>query len=189
MMAVTFQTGGQHPGMRKGLFVLGQLSDEDVDWLARTGDVEKVNAGATLIERGRQIDNIYILLEGRLGVYLAADASRQVALLRAGEIVGEMSFVDASPPSASVRADEDSLVLRVPRAAIQTKIEADQAFAARIFRSVAMFLSDRLRTTTVQLAQLQGGPRAAQDWEDGALDGGSFSGNRLDSMLTILKKL
>jgi len=38
-----------------------------------------------------------------------------VAQLMSGEVIGEMSFVDSYPPSASVQALERSAVLAVPR--------------------------------------------------------------------------
>ena len=59
-----------------------------------------------LIEQGVPVDSVFILLDGRLAVWLRPrhGPEREIARLNAGEIVGEMSFVDARPPSATVRA-------------------------------------------------------------------------------------
>lgn len=180
--------------MRKVLFILGHLSDEDADWMAGIGKVEKVNARETLIEKGREIENIFIVLEGSLGVYRSSSASTAVAKLQAGDIVGEMSFIDKNPPSATVRADLNSLVLRIPRTALQTKIDQDQGFAARFYKSTAMFLSDRLRKTMLQLSQLRGEEPEEDDVLEDELDPNvmdtlSFAGNRFDRMLKRLKAL
>jgi CRP-like cAMP-binding protein len=58
-----------------------------------------------------------------------------------------MSFVDELPPSATVRALDDALVLAVPRAALSARLGADAAFAARFYRAVARLLSERLRAS------------------------------------------
>ncbi|CAK0740139.1 hypothetical protein CCP3SC15_1080012 [Gammaproteobacteria bacterium] len=38
--------------MRKVLFILGQLSDTDVDWLANNGKRERIAKGVVLIRSG-----------------------------------------------------------------------------------------------------------------------------------------
>jgi CRP/FNR family cyclic AMP-dependent transcriptional regulator len=178
--------------MRTVLFLFGHLIDEDADWLANIGIVEKVSAGEILIEEHRQTENIFIVLEGILGVY-RSKSWLAIAKLQSGDVVGEMSFIDATPPSATVRADQNSLVLRIPRTVLQAKIDEDQGFAARFYRSMAMFLSDRLRNTMLKLAQLQGAETdekglTEDELDPNVLDTVSFAGNRFDRMLKKLKR-
>ena len=96
--------------MRKVLFLFGQLNDEDVEWMLAKGAKRFVPAGGILIEQGVPVDAVFILLEGKLAVWLKGKRGpeREIARLNAEEIVGEMSFVDARPPSATVRVVEDS---------------------------------------------------------------------------------
>ena len=135
--------------MRKVLYIMGQLSDEDVDWFASAGRRRKVKAGEMLITQGKAIDSMYILLEGAMIVSLKGIGD--VAKLATGEVIGEMSLVDSRPPSASVRADGECFVLDLPREAIRDKLEEDIGFAARFYRAIATFLSDRLRGTVQRL--------------------------------------
>jgi CRP/FNR family cyclic AMP-dependent transcriptional regulator len=65
--------------------------------------------------------------------------------------VGEISFVDARPPVASVRAEVESMAGAIPRSALAKKLQEDVGFAARFYQSVAVFLADRLRKTTGSL--------------------------------------
>jgi CRP-like cAMP-binding protein len=178
--------------MRKILFILGQLSDEDADWLGRVGNVLKVNAGAIIIEKGKDIEEIFVVLEGMLGVYQDAGSSDRLARLRAGEIVGEMSFIDSSPPSATVVAEEDSLILRVSRDTLQSKLDSDHGFASRFYRSVAMLLSDRLRKANSQLAVLRGeaplGELEEDELDPNVLDSVSLAGGRFERILKKLRK-
>ena len=87
-----------------------------------------------------------------------------MAELKAGEVLGEISFVDARPPSASVRAEIESKVGAIPRAALQAKLRQDVGFAARFYQSLAVFLADRLRTTTGSLGSRD--LQLAEDVED-----------------------
>jgi len=131
--------------MRKVLFLFGQLSDEDVEWMLDHGSRRSVPAGAVLIRQGVPIDAIFILLEGKLSVWLAGRTEREIARLNAGEIVGEMSFLDARPPSATVKGLEEATVFAIPRTALAAKLAADLGFAARFYRALAIFLSTTVR--------------------------------------------
>jgi CRP/FNR family cyclic AMP-dependent transcriptional regulator len=155
--------------MRKVLVILGQLSDGDVEWLATAGTREKVAAGRVLIEEGQPISSMYILLDGHMTVSLKGIGN--VATLASGEIMGEMSMVDSRPPSASVTAASDCLVLSISKDALQRKLDADVAFAARFYKAIATFLSDRLRGTVRRLGYGDSGASLDEDVElDGELD-------------------
>jgi CRP/FNR family transcriptional regulator, cyclic AMP receptor protein len=131
--------------LRKVLFILSELADADLDWLIQNGAKRALAKGSVLIEEGRPIDVLYVLLDGELSVTLRALEGREIARLRSGEILGELSFLDSRPPSASVTALGDVAVLSVPRARLTEKLEADPSFAARFYRALGIFLASRLR--------------------------------------------
>lgn len=131
--------------MRKVLFILGQLNDADVEWLATVGERRKVQAGAELIREGVELDTVYLVLDGQLSVW--AGNSLKLAHLASGDILGEMSLVDSSRTSAAVRVDSDALVLAVPKAALTERLKSDVGFAARFYKAIALFLADRMRNT------------------------------------------
>ena len=85
--------------MRKALYIFGLLNDADMELLAALGRVRTVPAGAVLIAQGQQLDRLYVLLDGHMEVAVAGIGT--VATLGSGEILGEMSFVDSSPTSAT----------------------------------------------------------------------------------------
>ena len=174
--------------MRKVLFLFGQLNDDDVEWMLTAGGRRFVREGEILIQQGVPVDAVFFLLEGRLAVWLKPrrGPEREIARLNAGEIVGEMSFVDARPPSATVRALEDSTVFAVPKSVLNVKLATDAGFAARFYRALAIYLS----TTVRERHQDLGGAGVEDDGEDDAdeldpnvLDGVYLAGERFDRMV------
>jgi CRP/FNR family transcriptional regulator, cyclic AMP receptor protein len=135
--------------MRKALYILGELNDNDVEWLAHSGGVRRLRDGEVIIREGEPLDTLFITLEGKLRVIVAE--GREVARLGAGEVVGEIAFVEASPPSATVSAIGNAVVLALEKPAVQQHLVEDPAFAARFYRALAIFLADRLRATTRRL--------------------------------------
>jgi bacteriocin-type transport-associated protein len=177
--------------MRKVFFLLGQLSDLDVEWLLARGARQRVPAGTVLIEQGRPVSAVFLILAGTLTVTFRGLGGDQAVRLGCGEVVGEMSFIDARLPSATVTAAEDSVVLAVPRAELSRKLEQDPAFAARFYRAVAMFLSHRLRATVGRLGYGKGqGLDEEAEYEDeldpNVLDSVHLAGSRFDRVLERL---
>jgi CRP-like cAMP-binding protein len=177
--------------MRKVLFLFGQVNDQDIEWLVDVGETRSVAAGDILIREGQPFDAIFIVLDGTLSVEVAALGDKEINRLGCGEIVGEMSFVDARPPSATVRAIERSTVFAVPRTALATRLDENAEFAVRFYRAICLFLSDRLRSS-VALMGYEGDQALEMDveYEDelnpGVLDSLHLAGSRFDAMLKRL---
>jgi len=177
--------------MRKVLFLFGQLNDDDIEWMLTAGSRSFVPAGGVLIQQGVPVDALFILLEGKLAVWLKRKQGpdRELARLNAGEIVGEMSFVDARPPSATVRALEDSTVFALSKAVLTRKLAADPGFAARFYRALAIYLSTTVRERHRDLGTGVGGDGEADEEEDvdeldpNVLDGVYLAGERFDRMV------
>lgn len=166
--------------MRKVLYILGQLADEDVDWLIANGERRCVPSGATLIREGIPVEDVYIVLEGALSVRVGPSL-REIARLGTGDIVGELSFLDKNPPSATVVAPVEAVVFAVPRTRLAAKIREDLQFAARFYRALGLFLAQRLRTSVSQFGC--GDPtakeeRTTDDTDD--LEDLSLAGSRFD---------
>jgi CRP-like cAMP-binding protein len=115
----------------------------------------------------------------------------KLAELGVGEIVGEMSYVDDAPPSASVVAEGSCTVLELVYEDITRRMEHDPAFGMRIYRALSFFLADRLRGTVRRFGY---GDGVGLD-EDGVLedelderllDNMSRAGERFDRLLKTL---
>jgi CRP-like cAMP-binding protein len=161
--------------MRNVLFIFGQLSDGDVGWLAKTGRRQYARAGTALIREGVPVDALYIVLQGELLV-TQGKQTRKIARLGIGEVVGEMSFIDARLPSATVTAASDSVVCAVAKARLEQELAANTAFAARFYRALATLLSDRVRKA---LGDVEGDP---DELDSNVLDNVDRAGARFDAL-------
>ena len=174
--------------MRKVLFIFGQLNDDDVEWMIDSGGRKFVAASSVLIRQGEPVDSVFIVLEGRLSVHLATQGDREIARLQAGEMVGEMSFLDARPPSATVRAMDDFLVFVLFRPVLAAKLEEDLGFAARFYRSLVIYLSNNLRERHRLMGygeklDLDADVDDVDELDPNVLDNVSLAGERFDRML------
>src|SRR3954468_15859022 len=135
-------------GLKKVLYFLGTLEDADVDWLVKNGLRVSLPARTAFIREGESLESVYFPLEGEFSV-TAERAGSEIARLTTGEILGEISFVDSRPPSATVTTTVPSVVGAVPIALLMRKLERDVGFASRFYKSIAIALADRLRVSSV----------------------------------------
>ena len=175
--------------MRKVLLFLGILDDSDVDWMMANGKRVDSPVGEVLIREGSEVDAMFLVIDGS---YQVTVGRREIAKLNPGEIVGEMSFVDSRPPSASVKALERSLVLSIPRSRLTQKLAEDTPFAARFYRALAVMLVDRLRSSVIQLGYGEAGPYQAQvddrdELDPNVLENLDLAGSRFDSIQRRLR--
>jgi CRP/FNR family transcriptional regulator, cyclic AMP receptor protein len=169
----------------KAMYFMGALDDGDMQWLATHGSRRFVPSGTVLIREGEPIESILILLDGQLSVTIRGGFL--LATLMAGEILGEISFVDSRPPLATVTAVENSTVLRMSRDVLRRKLENDIPFSARFYRAAALYLADRLRVTSRRLGY--GDPEQELDpdeLDETFLDNVSMGATRFDVLLRML---
>ena len=175
--------------MRRALYILAELDDSDGRWFVDNGTHRAVRNGETMITEGVEVDTLYIVTNGEVGVYVAGN--KQVAKMGTGDVVGEMSLVSRQAPSASVKGLEDAEVLAIPQKLIRERLESDTAFAARFYKALAVFLSDRVREHVLRLGY--GDTRAEQaafvnenELDEAILDNVHIAGDRMRRLLALL---
>ena len=167
--------------MRKALYILGDLDDQDLIWLADHGELRRLGAGETLIRAGAPVRELFFVTEGELLV--KTPSGREVARLGVGDVIGEMSFVEKNSPSVSVEAAASCRLLAAPRETLLAEFAANPAFAARFYRALAVFLSDRLRSTTA----MGEGDEIENELDEGLLDNLHVAGDRMLRLIDLLE--
>ena len=101
-----------------------------------------VCGGTILFQEGDAAHDAFVLVAGRLGVYLEAElGARLTAQIGPGELVGEMALISGEPRSATVVALRDSEVVRIPRQAVERLMGT----SPQLMLYVVRLLVDRLR--------------------------------------------
>ena len=75
--------------MRKVLYIFGQLTDEDVEWIRKKAEKEIVVSGDILIKDNEPSDKLYFLIRGRFSVTSELAGGKEVAQLKSGEVVAK----------------------------------------------------------------------------------------------------
>ena len=99
----------------------GALNDAQFASLKDHCTVLDLQRGATFIQQGDTTASMFVILEGaaRVTVEKAGGDTQDVAVLAAGEIVGEMSLMTGAPRTATVTAITPMRVIEIAKPAIE----------------------------------------------------------------------
>jgi CRP-like cAMP-binding protein len=99
--------------------------------------------GERIVHIGRRSHGVYLLLKGSARVEIPSQST--VPAIGAGEVCGELSYLDDLPASANVVAQEPVEAYYLDRATLQSLFELFPHVASRFYRSLATGLARRLR--------------------------------------------
>jgi signal transduction histidine kinase len=130
--------------------LLSGLSPESLDKLVKLSREISISAGEVLIEEGGAGDSAYVILDGELEVSKrSADRDIVLSTRHAGDLIGEMALLNHAPRMATVRALQDSRLLRIPADAFEDCLRSSPDATLAILRTVTA----RLRNTEALLHQ------------------------------------
>ena len=161
--------------MKNILLFFSELNNSDLDWFVQKGKREIIPPDRVLIREGQLSDALYIVVSGSFSVAIESQDHKELAKISVGEIVGEVSFIDTRPPLASVRSQEECVVLSIPRIQLLAKLQQDVNFSSRFYRAICLCLSDRLRGTVSRLGY-------GHDADDLGLHFGEFGQSMISSL-------
>jgi CRP-like cAMP-binding protein len=135
----------------------------DTNWrdLLRFTTPRRVAAGEALIRRGEHDATLYFVLRGELEVVVhSGDGISMGPLTRigAGSVLGEQSFFDGEPRSASVWAAGNCEVAAMTPAQFRALEESHPALARDLIFALGRILATRLRRTTARVTRQTGNP-------------------------------
>lgn len=122
-------------------FIQG-FSALDKTWFTNNAKEIKLNTNEILIHEGEILKSIFFITNG---LFVIGKETENFATVGPGSLLGEMSFLQEKPASASVTAVSNSIVLAVSYDVLKTQLDKDPNFASRFYRDLAALLSARLR--------------------------------------------
>ncbi len=132
--------------------LFGQLSEHDLDFIAGHGIVRSYPKSSVIVHEGDVGESLYILLEGRVKVFVSDEQHRELTLniQGPGEYFGELSLIDDTPRSASVVTLEQTRVALVTRPAFERCLAENSALAIKLMG----MLVKRIRSLTLNIKNL-----------------------------------
>jgi len=97
-----------------------------------------VSEGQTIVQKGEVGTFMFIIHRGQVGIY---DGDRQLTTLQEGDVVGELSLLDAEPRSASVVAHTDLTLYRIDQADFYDLMEERD----EVMQNIIRMLCSRIR--------------------------------------------
>jgi CRP-like cAMP-binding protein len=139
--------------------LFANLNDEECGQIARAVETKHFQPGEEVLQQGGTCRNLWIVLEGECDVVKRAGDSPtapEVVLATLGplENFGEMSFYQAAPHAAAVRARTELKVLRLTREAYSNLVEHGDGAAFKLAYNTVESLAKRLRQMDEWVARL-----------------------------------
>ncbi|WP_127716014.1 Crp/Fnr family transcriptional regulator [Halobacteriovorax sp. HLS] len=113
-----------------------------------SNEVLELKAGEYVMRDGEESTQMYYLQSGSLAVYkLKGGAEQQIGTIYSGELVGEMSFLDKQPRSASVKAIGECKLLVIPHDKFEKYFQDQPAW----YKALINTLLERLRKANTRI--------------------------------------
>ena len=128
------------------------LSDEDLKAISSHAVTKTYARNTVIINEGDESDSLYVILAGRVKVFLSDEEGKEVILntQEAGDYFGELALIDEAPRSASVMTLDDSKMSIVSKRDFEGCLTSHPQIALRVIKG----LTKRLRNLTDNVKSL-----------------------------------
>ena len=116
-----------------------ELSKEEATKLAELMQMRDLKSGEYLIEEGAADDTLHLVIEGNFEVVksTAGGGVASIAIVREGDLAGELSFIDGDVHTVGLRALCDCKILSLTRTDFEKIIDTDPQLVYKVMRAVA----------------------------------------------------
>lgn len=112
-------------------------------------DTRSYEGGDTIVRQFDRDYDLMIVAEGEARI--SSFSGETIATVGPGSLIGEMALIDDQPRSATVTAVGKTKVVVLPYESLKNVLAKDSDIAAKVVLNIAKVLTQRLRTTNMQL--------------------------------------
>lgn len=133
-----------------------ELTDEQCAVLSDLVDVNEYADGEVVVPEGATDDHLRIVISGALAVAKKSDEDEWMRLnvLTAGDLAGELAFLDSKPRYAALVALGSTKLLSLQRARLESLLIKGPVIVYRVMRALARFAHEVLHRSGAQMAEL-----------------------------------
>ena len=115
-----------------------ELENGEIELLGSLMEERHLSDGDFLIEDGGSDNSLHVILSGKVEVVKRSGGDyASLAVLREGELAGELSFIDGTPHTVGLRALCDTHVLSLDRETFEGIIDSHPQLVYKVMRAVA----------------------------------------------------
>ncbi|MEA2081829.1 MAG: cyclic nucleotide-binding domain-containing protein [Elusimicrobiota bacterium] len=141
--------------------LFASLADDELAALAEISEIKKYNQGEAVFAEGDKGKDIFFLVSGEVSIRKKISSGfKTIAVLREGDLFGEMSFFENAPRSADALASDDCDILGINGAEFESFLSDKPRKSFSILMKMLAISSARLRnmdryfTTLYQTARI-----------------------------------
>jgi len=138
--------------MLENVQLFSGLSAEVLAEIEQHGTVKSYNKNTIIINQNDETDSLYVILSGRVKVFVSGEDGREVVLNYQvpGEYFGEMSLIDRQPRAASVMTVEPSRLMVIARGDFMRCLSSNPEIALNLIEP----MSSRIRMLAENVSNL-----------------------------------
>ena len=116
-----------------------ELSDEEAGTLAGLMKLKELHGAEYLISEGVVDNSLHLVIDGNIEVVKRRgnDGIASIAIIREGDLAGELSFIDGEVHTVGLRALNDGQVLSLTRENFEKLIDKNPQLVYKVMRAVA----------------------------------------------------
>lgn len=133
-----------------------ELSDREAEQLAGLMTERHLSDGDFLIEQGTIDDALHVLLNGKLEVvkHVVGDEEVRLAVLKQGDLAGELSFLDGEEHTVGLRALGDTVVVSLAREDFEKMLDEQPRLVYKVMRAVARSMHRIVHRMNLEFVEL-----------------------------------
>jgi CRP-like cAMP-binding protein len=133
-----------------------ELTPEQCHVLAAHIHFRDLADGDILVREGTSDNHLYVIVKGSLRVARNAGTPDEVSMfaLTAGDLVGELSFIDGTEHYASLVARGETRVFDLQREELETLLKTDADVVYRVMRAIVRTVHQIQRRLSMQQSEL-----------------------------------
>jgi len=138
--------------MLKHVSLFSGLSNESLSEIEHHGSVKSFKKNTIIINQEDETDSLYVILSGRVKVFLSGEDGREAVLNHQGpgEYFGEMSLIDRQPRAASVITVEPSRLMIISRSDFMHCLASNPEIALNLIKP----MTSRIRMLAQNVSNL-----------------------------------
>lgn len=146
------------PEMLRKFKIFEELNDRELEQIAETGKIEELGEGARLTEAGFTATNLYLIVEGQVGVSVRGPEGKELRAdeLGPGQLIGWSSLVGPYIYTATATTLKNTTLIIFSGSKLRQIFEINNHIGYRVLKGMGNVISRRIAQIEMRSAEATG---------------------------------